>query len=184
MLELLEAPTDFITLDDAKKHVEAPPSRDNTMIAAMVKSAISYLDGPNGYLGAAIAPQKWRWKTGAFCNLMRFPLGPVLTVESVKYTNFDGVLTTVSPADYYLFGDAESPYVRPIAYWPTDVQTRDDAVAIEFTAGRALIPPQLKSAALLIVGQLYLHREIDVDVRLFPTTFSMFDLAHPFRVSL
>lgn len=184
MLELLDAPENFITLDEAKKHVEAPPSRDDAMIAAMIKSAIGYLDGPNGYLGAAIASQKWRWRTGAFSDFMRFPLGPILTVEAVNYFDVTGAQITVNPAEYYLFGDAQGPYLRAVDQWPTDLRDRDDAVSIEFTAGRLIVPEQLKSAALKIVGQLYLNREIDVDSRLFPTSFSMLHLAHPYRESL
>lgn len=184
MLTLLEAPVDFVSLDDAKNHVSVHHDRDDTLIDGKIKAAIAYLDGPDGYLGAAIAPQKWRWKTGAFNDLMRFPLGPVLTIEAVSYLNDAGGTTTVDPADYYLFGDSEGPYLRPVDAWPTDIRSRDDAVMIDFTAGRLIIPENLKSAALILVGQLYMHREQDVDVRIFETSFGFHDLARPYRASV
>lgn len=184
MLTLLEAPVDFITLDDAKGHVTVSHNRDDALIQSKISAAIAYLDGPNGYLGAAIAPQKWRWTVGAFSDLMRFPLGPVLTIEGVTYRNDAGGTSTVNPADYYLFGDSEGPYLRPVSDWPTDVASRDDAVSIDYTAGRLVIPENLKNAALILVGQLFLHREQDVDVRVFETSFNFHDLARPYRASV
>jgi uncharacterized phiE125 gp8 family phage protein len=184
MLTLLEAPTDFISIEDAKDHISVHNNRDDTLIVGKIKAAIAYLDGPNGYLGAAIASQRWRWQTGAFSDVMRFPLGPVMTIESVSYRNDTGGTTTVAPADYYLFGDSEGPYLRPAVSWPRDVAARDDAVTVEYTAGRLVIPENLKSAALILIGQLYMHREQDVDVRIFETSFGFHDLARPYRASV
>ena len=181
MLKLVEAPVPFVTLEDAKKHVQVVHTRDDEMITDQITSAIEFLDGPKGYLGAAIAPQKWLWKSGAFTDPMRFPLGPVVSIDSVSYIDGEGATVSLDLASVYLFGDSESPYLRPVSDFPTDVSCRDDAVSIEFTAGRAVIPAQLKSAVLLIVGQLYRFREIDVDFKHFPVGFSMFDLAHPYR---
>lgn len=180
MLTLLEAPADFVSLQEAKDHLKSP-TRDDDLVQSQIRAAISFLDGPSGYLGAAIASQKWRWQIGAFSSVMRIPLGPLLSVESVSYRNTGGTATVVNPTDYYPFADIEGPYLKPVSDWPSDAEDRDDAVTVDFTAGRAVIPPQLKSAALLIVGQLYLHREIDVDTRIFPTSFAMYDLARPYR---
>lgn len=184
MLTLLEAPADFITLEDAKDHVSVSHDRDDALIQGKIAAAIAYLDGPDGYLGAAIASQKWRWTVGAFSELMRFPIGPVITIESVSYRNEAGGVTIVDPADYYLFGDSEGPYLRPVSAWPIDVANRDDTVSIEYTAGRLAVPESLRSAALILVGQLYLHREQDVDVRVFETSFGFHDLARPYRASV
>lgn len=182
MLKLVEAPAPFITLDDAKKHLNVTHTRDDTLIAAQVASAIAFLDGPNGYLGSAIASQKWEWKTGAFADPLRIPFGPLLTLDSLSYIDKGGATVLMDLSTVYVFGDACSPYIRSIGQFPSDVAQRDDAVTVRFTVGRAVVPPQLKSAALLIVGQLYRYREVDVDVRNFPTSFNAFDLAHPYRV--
>lgn len=186
MLTLMEAPQAFISLPEAKKHLNLSSShtRHDDMIEAQINSAIGFLDGPEGYLGSAIAPQKWKWQTGAFIDPMRVPLGPILSIDQLSYINTDGDTVVLDPATFYLFGDARSPYLRPIGQWRSDVANRDDAITLQFTAGRAQIPPQLVSAAMLIVGQLYRFREIDVDVRNFPTSFSAMDLARPYRASI
>lgn len=184
MLKLMEAPEAFISLPEAKAHLHVSHTRDDTMIEAQILAAIAFLDGPSGYLGCAIAAQKWEWKTGAFIDPLRVPLGPILSIEALSYLDPEGTTVSMDLSTAYLFGDARSPYLRPIGQWPSEVSSRDDAITLEFMAGRAEVPPQLKSAALLIVGQLYRHREIDVDVRNFPTSFSAMDLAHPYRASV
>jgi uncharacterized phiE125 gp8 family phage protein len=181
MLTLLEAPTPFVTVPMAKAHLSVSHTRDDTMIEAQINSAIAFLDGPQGYLGSAIAAQKWRYQFGAFSDPLRLPIGPVISIDALSYWDTTGAIVQMDLATVYLFGDAVSPYVRPIGHFPSDVRTRDDAVTIDLTVGRASVPDQLVSAALLIVGQLYRHREIDVDVRNFPTSFGMYDLAHPYR---
>lgn len=184
MLTMLEAPVDFITTAEAKGHLSVHHSRDDALIASEIKAAIAYLDGPNGYLGAAIAAQEWSWTFGAFSDCIRLPFGPLISVDALRYRNAAGGTTTVGPTEYYLFSDADGPYVRPMDDWPTDLADRDDAVTIEFTAGRTVVPESLKNAALILIGQLYMHREQDVDVRIFETSFGFHDLARPYRQSV
>jgi uncharacterized phiE125 gp8 family phage protein len=182
MLTLVEAPEPFISTAEAKKHLNVVHSRDDAMIDGQIASAIAYLDGPQGYVGAAIARQTWNWKTGAFTDPLRIPLGPVASIVSLQYRDTDGATVVLDPSTSYLASDALGSYLRPIGNWPTNIACRDDAVSVTFIAGRLVVPPQLKSAALLLVGQLYLHREMDVDVRVFQTSFGAHDLARPYRV--
>jgi uncharacterized phiE125 gp8 family phage protein len=182
MLTLVEAPAPFVTLAEAKKHLNVIHARDDAMIDGQIAAAIGYLDGPQGFLGACIALQTWEWKVGAFTDPLYLPLGPVVSVEAISYIDTDGTTVLMSLATSYLFGNACGHYLRPIGYWPSNVACRDDAVTVRFVAGRADAPPQLKSAVLLLVGQQYLHREIDVDEKTFATTFGAMDLARPYRV--
>lgn len=182
MLTLVEAPAAIVTLPEAKKHLQIVHDRDDTLIEAQIASATAFLDGPYGYLASCIGPQKWRWQTGAFTDPLRLPIGPIISIDAISYRSVAGDPTAMDLAGVYVFGDAVSPYLRPVTAWPADVAQRDDAITIEVTAGRTVTPAPLKSAVLLIVGQLYRHREIDVDVRNFPTSFGAMDLARPFRM--
>lgn len=184
MLTLVEPAPAFILLADAKKHLNVTHNRDDSLIQGQIDSAIAFLDGPNGYLGCCIGEQRWAWKTAGFTSPFRLPLGPLQTVHSVTYKATDGTTKTVDAASYYDFRDAFGSMICPLGDWPTDVADRRDAVTVNFTAGFTAIPPQLKSAALLLVGHLYLNREQEVDTRTFPLGFGMYDLAHPYRVSL
>jgi uncharacterized phiE125 gp8 family phage protein len=182
MLSLVTAPVPFISTGEAKKHMNVSHSRDDALIDGYIDAAIAFLDGPNGYLGAAIARQTWNWKTGGFTEPMRIPLGPVASIVSIEYRDTEGATVVMDLATSYLASDALGSYLRPIGMWPSKVACRDDAVSVTFITGRLEVPPQLKSAALILTGQLYRYRETDIDVRTFQTSFGAMDLARPYRV--
>lgn len=96
-------------------------------------------------------------------GVLQLTRGPLISVQSVKYINTAGVLTTLAPADYIV--DAIS---RPARIWParftywaqTDVVS-PNAVQVAFTAGYAndaLIPSRAKQAVRFLVAHWYTNR--------------------------
>lgn len=91
------------------------------------------------------------------------PLPPLQTVDSIKYTDQDGVLQILAPASYIVDAVSEPARVTP-AYgmtWPA-TQNRINAVEVTFTAGyglAAVVPEGIKRWMLIRVGSLYENRE-------------------------
>lgn len=90
--------------------------------------------------------------------------GPLLSVESLKYYNQSGDLTTLVENTDYLVDKTSMPWrITPVyaGSWPS-VQKRMNAVQIEFKAGysaAAAIPPNIIAGLKLHIGDLWKNRE-------------------------
>lgn len=156
--------TNPVSLAEAKAHVRFEEADDDTLITALIGAATTHLDGWSGVLGLALMPQNWRQDYACFASRMSLPFGPVQSITSIQYFDFDGVLQTVPDTDYILYEDSLSPYVclAPGASWPGSLQTRANAVQVLFVAGyadAAAVPLPIKQAILLLVGHWYENRE-------------------------
>lgn len=136
--------------------------------------------------GRVLITQQWRHTLDAFpASAIALPNPPLISVESVKYINTDGVLTTIDAADYDVHVESLRGLVAP-AYgysWPG---TRDEleAVRIEFTAGygaAAAVPQEIKQWMLLQIGHWYANREAASSAKLEPLPF-INSLLDPYRV--
>lgn len=160
---LVTAPTDTpISLDEAIDHLKAGGLGDDAFIEGCIDAAVSHLDGWSGILGRALFTQTWRQDFGGFSDKLRLPLTPVASITHVKYYDGDNALQTLSSSVYQLFNDALGPYVglAPDQEWPTTYD-RPEAVDVTFVCGTAaaLVPASIRAALLLMVGDLYAHRE-------------------------
>ena len=103
---LVTAPAeDPVTLEEVKAHLRvierdengaALPNEDDALITALIKAAVTHLDGWTGVLGRCLVDQTWRLVYDAFTQCMRLPIGPVSAIVSVKWRNADGQLATVA----------------------------------------------------------------------------------------
>ena len=79
---------------------------------------------------------------------IELPFPPLRSVDSFKYYDTDGVLTTLAADQYDVHDEAEPAFIVP-AYsvsWPT-IRLRPDALQITFTAGYAAGSPTDEAAA-------------------------------------
>jgi uncharacterized phiE125 gp8 family phage protein len=160
---LVTAPTDTpISLDEAKLHLRVTNTSEDTFIEGCIDAAVSHLDGWSGILGRALFTQTWRQDFGCFSDKLRLPLTPVASITHVKYYDGDNALQTLSSSVYQLFNDALGPYVglAPDQDWVTTYD-RPEAVAVTFVCGSdaTAVPASIRAALLLMVGDLYAHRE-------------------------
>lgn len=151
-----------VSLAEAKAHCRVDFADDDALITSLIDAATTHLDGWTGILGRAVVTQTWRQDFCAFGSRMRLPVGPVASVDSVKYFDADNAEETVDPSVFIAATDAMGSYVELAAgkSWPATYD-RPDAVGITYVAGAdaADVPSALKAAILLHIAHLYLNRE-------------------------
>lgn len=182
MLTRVSAPSAVVMTDEVKRQINISHNRDDLLISGFVEAATEYLDGTVGILGQYLGSQQWLFKDAGFSDPIRLPIGPLISVDSVKYLDDSMVEQTVPSTDYYAHEDALGPYIKilPGKSWPS-VFARDDAVRVTFTGGHSQIPAPIRSAIYMLVAHLYAHREVTDTERTFPTGFDHHDLLAPFR---
>lgn len=195
VVELIGAPSELpVSLAVAKSHLRVDYTDDDALIGLYLAAAVSHLDGLAGILGRAIVSQQWRVSIdgGAMPNSgewVEFPVLSLISVQSVKYYNTSNVLITASLADYEIVKTASWAYIQPATdkTWPA-VFDRADAFQVEFTAGfgdAAAVPAAIKSAILLMVGDMYRNREtvaIGAAANVIPMSATVDRLIAPYRL--
>jgi uncharacterized phiE125 gp8 family phage protein len=156
----------IITVDAVKEHLrlESVDASDE-YLGALIGAAETYLDGYTGVLGRALVTQSWARSFDCFpCDdIVRLPLGPLQSVESITYYDLSGSQLTLETSKYSSVEDALGPCIR-LGYnqiWP-NTQVRPDAVTIDWTCGygaAADLPAPIIHAGKLLVGHFYANRE-------------------------
>lgn len=157
-----------ITLAEARLHLRvdtygSPEEHpDDNLILAQLSAAREWCEK---YLGLAIANQTIEVALDAFDNPINLPFGPVVSVSYLRYLDADGVEQTISTPDY-IFDDF-SGRLTPADSWPTP-KVVTNAVKVRYQVGYSLpgesptnrqLPFAIRAAILLILGDLYEHRE-------------------------
>lgn len=185
--------TPAVSLNEAKEHLRVIvrdgvgavlPNEDDALITAFVAAATDHLDGYTGILGRALVTQTWRQDFAGF-GCLRLPLGPTASITSITYFDEDGLQQTLADTVYVLRADALGAYVdlKPDQSWPT-VYIRPDAVSVTYVAGvdAADVPPAIKVAIMLIVGNWYENREaVNVGNIVHELPIGVYALIAPYR---
>lgn len=138
-----------VTVAEAKAHLNVEHAADDTLILAYIETAVQLaqhltdrqlveaeyelvLDGfPRDPVLSQLA--------GRPIGLIEFPKPPLLTVESIKYLDQDGVQQTLASTEYEVDSDGLVGRVYP-AYgkcWPV-TRAMPNAVRLRFTCGWAM----------------------------------------------
>jgi uncharacterized phiE125 gp8 family phage protein len=155
-----------VTLAEVKAHLRVDHSDEDAGIASFIVAATQRFDGRDGLLGRCLITQTWKLTLDRFSAEIAIPLPPCQSIGAITYADSDGVIRTLSPSDYTVFGlgSADGAFVRP-AFGKTWPATRDvpEAVAITFIAGYganpADVPEPIRAAIKARVGSLYEDRE-------------------------
>lgn len=183
MLDLVrvDAPaTPLVTVDELKLSLRVDHDDDNDLIEAFGESVTDHLDGFAGTLGRALVTQTWKLSLPGFPRLghwphgprmfgaghrhhrrIRLPLPPLVDVTSIHYLDADLADQTLT-ADQYIVLDGPLASVDPAPglCWPS-TGCHPRAVEITYVAGygeAALVPGPIRTAAKLMVGDLYENR--------------------------
>lgn len=181
-LYLITAPTDeVVSLEEAKAQLRITDADSDEMIEALIDAAVMQIDpAGGGWLARAIRPQTWELRLDGFpCYYQRYvnrayemalPYPPLISVDSVKYDDGDGVeQTLVDGVGYRVFGVGSfcKASIAPIynGSWPTSVRSDPESVRVRFTCGYDpsfgnsppvdQLPAPIKQAVLLMVRYLF-----------------------------
>lgn len=151
----------------------SPPAPvDADLVAAYVAAAEAHLDGANGVLGRVLVTQAWEMTLARFPrpgqHFIEVPLPPLQDVTSITYVDETGQTQTLASNTYHVIEDATAPAQIVLAYgesWPA-TRRQAEAVTVTFTAGYgdtpADVPAPIRAAGLLMVADMYEHREAQV----------------------
>ena len=169
---------------EAKLHLRVDHTSDDTLISALIVAAREHVE--NYLVGSLVEQTRVVYLSAWPYSPFRLPYGPVQEIESVKYTDSDGVENTVRTDIYYLSPGGEL-CLEPFESWPTARLRGPGAIEITYTTGYepvvtvipgeggdpdteetdydANIPQAIKQAMLLLIGEWYEQREAAADTK-------------------
>lgn len=177
-LHLITRPTaDVLTLEEAKKQLRQTGNDFDDGIRTLIAAAVGQIDAERGWLGRALRPQTWELRgdgfpsgylgsgydrnfhAGGYGIELRYP--PLISVDSVKYDDGDGVeQTLVEGTDYRVVGLGDTrgkSHIAPVynGSWPSSVRSDIESVRVRYTCGYSvppdLLPAEIKQAVILMV---------------------------------
>ncbi len=154
-----------LTGDEAKLHLRVEHDEHDGLIALKIVAARREAET---FMGRSLITQTWDMDLDRFpAWAIEVPRPRLLSVESIKHVDTDGVLRTLDASGYRVDAKREPGRITP-AYgeiWPA-TRAVMNAVTVRFKAGYGdeaeTVPADIRQALLLIVGRHYAHRE---DVR-------------------
>jgi uncharacterized phiE125 gp8 family phage protein len=192
---ITKATVEPVSLAEARAHLRietfgSPAAHpDDDQIELMITSAREWCEQ---YTGRAFAEQTIDVAYDDFPeNEIAIPLSPCTSITSVKYADTSNVEQTVSSSLYGLddFSKPNFVVLTPDAVWPTTNGGANN-VKIRAVVGDAPedTPFPVKSAILLIVGNLYENRQED-QLGTSRASFNslpmgVFNLLQPYRINL
>ena len=189
---LITAPAEEpVSTAEAKLHLRVDGTAEDTLIAGLIEAARQQVEAMTN---RALCTQVWECRFDAFPSdgaFIELPRAPLQSLQQVSYLDTTGTLVQVAVADFDVLapsGASAQPGSigpKPDKTWPTAVQDRAHAARIRFVAGygaASAVPAALKSAILLIVGDLYANREAQMTGTIVTENKAVLALLWPFRV--
>lgn len=165
-------PVEPLTLTEVKLDRAVEHTLHDDLITALIKSAREYVEN---YCSLSLVYQTRELLLDGFESVIELPYGPVQSLLTFNYVNTDGVLTAVTAADYVTHVNRYHAVVVPAysKYFPTP-RYEPGAVRLTYTAGYPIasgsptdytssIPPGIKTAMKLLIGNWYENRESTTD---------------------
>jgi len=173
-LKLVTGPTvEPISLSDAKLHLRVDHSADDSLISSLIVAARRLVEGR---IRVACVSQTWDyvldglplarmlWPDNGVARVdytIQLPIAPVLSVSSIKWVDWSGVIQTLDPSAYQVAtGNPGRVAPTPYEIWPWP-RIGMEAVTIRFVAGygstAAAVPDTIKAAMKLLIGHWYEH---------------------------
>lgn len=151
-----------LSLTTAKSHLRVDHASDDTLIQALIDSAVGLAE----HLTGRTFEQRARThRVASFGGEIALPGAPVTAITSVKYLDTTGTEVTLDGGQYAIDSGDDWPTLVPAfgVTWPAVQSGRADAVRVVYTAGygttEASVPPAIRQWLLLAIGTWYNLRE-------------------------
>jgi uncharacterized phiE125 gp8 family phage protein len=166
MLHLVGGPaSEPVSAAEAKAFARIDGNEDDALIGTLITTARERLER---YTNRALFTQTWEMVLDELKSTVQIPKPPLISVESIKYTDTAGTEFVVPPASYYvvLGGDYTGGKVvlsETLSDWPGYQYVRLQAGwRIRFVCGPDEYPEWAKHLVLEMVAWMYDNRSIDV----------------------
>lgn len=196
------------SLEEVKKHLRIDGNNEDDLITNLITAAREIAEN---FTGRALMPQSLeyvlddfprnysdsetytRFKSDNFNSIKRkineilVPKTPVISVNSIKYTDSTGLITTWDSGEYLVDSDSEPCRIVPkiAGGWPSFIPAQINSVRINFTCGYAegTLPQSIVQAIKLIIGHLYENREaVNIGWKAREMPFGAKFLLAPYRI--
>jgi uncharacterized phiE125 gp8 family phage protein len=155
--------TEPVTRVEAKAHLRVDVTDDDTYIDNLIKYAREQCEfgSRRAFVTQTLELRMESWPLDGD---IEFPMPPLQSVTSIKWTDTSDVEHTMAPTDYVVYANMDPGvmYLKPTAQWPAGVLQIGPSIAVRFVAGygaAAAVPASYKQAILLLVGHMYENRE-------------------------
>lgn len=140
-----------------------PDSDQQALLAAYTAAAQDHIESRTGL---ALGSQTVRLSASSWGDLAAIPLSPITSV-AITYVDGAGAVQTLVSDKYEMIGEtslAPAIIFKPNVS-PPIIYTRSDAIRIQCVCGSDTVPPAIKSAALLLIADLFEQRAETIDAR-------------------
>lgn len=145
----------LVTLDEAKRQLGMYDPSDESRVAQLLSAARDICEhDAECTLRQSVVRRRLYSRWPLKCFVLKWP--PVLTLDSITYYDTGGASQTLASSNYRTNIDAAG-FMR--VEWDDgatlpDVDTRQDAVTVNYTCGQTALPPAAKHAILLTLTNL------------------------------
>ena len=144
----------FLTLAEFKERMRIETSDEDTFCTSLLDAAESYVtDLENGILGRPISPTAFSEEFESF-DAVSVAYPDDITAFTVTYADADNATQTL--ADIYSVKDG-SLCLDDFETWPYS----KGRVTVNYTAGFATVPDQIKNACYFVAGSFYENRQAE-----------------------
>ena len=144
-----------LTTAELKAHLRVTHADEDGLIEAYRQAACEWV---NAYCNTRIKSTAVTAKFTGFSAQMELPLGPAVSVSSIKYRNGAGTLSTFDFDKVQFDLNRQPPLMRFKEIPDTDPHAVA-AVEIVYVAGYASVPEAMAQAVRFLVGHFYENRQ-------------------------
>lgn len=170
--KLITAPAaEPVSLAEARAHLRVTHTDEDALIGALITAAREHVESVTGL---RLIDQAWELALPAFPDatahwprtaqlFVELPGWPLKSVEAVTYRDAAGVLQTLATEAYRVDDFRRPARLTPVGQWPATESDNPLAVRVSYTAGfgedGSTVPAAVRSAILLLIGDLYENRQ-------------------------
>jgi len=153
--------TEPVTVLEAKNQMRVTHADEDGLIGNYITAA---RQAAETFTNRQFITATWELRLDEFPECIRLPFPPALVVNTIKYYDTGGTLTTMLPADYREDIYEATARIDPAfgKTWPP-TRAQSMAVIVDYDAGYGLtastVPMGLRQAILWLVAHWFEHRE-------------------------